>query len=54
MKLTEVELYDVVGGATVTSTFINAASRFITTIFTLGQTVGSAIRRSIARKVCPC
>ncbi len=51
MKLNEVELYEVKGGA-ITATFLNAVSRAVSTILTLGQTVGTAIRRIYSKNYC--
>ena len=49
--LTEEELLRVTGGG-ISATLLNSVSRFIGTIFELGQTVGSAIRRLASKKIC--
>lgn len=51
MKLNEVELYQVQGGA-ITSTFLNSVARLITTVLDLGRTVGSSIRRIYSKNYC--
>lgn len=49
--LTNEELVLVRGGG-ITATLLNSLSRYMDTIFGLGQTVGSSIRRLISKKVC--
>ena len=51
-ELRKEELLDVVGGATISATLINAVTRAVTTIIDLGKTLGSAIRRAISGTVC--
>lgn len=50
--LSNEELLNVKGGSLITSTFLNSMSRFISTIFELGQSIGSSLRRSAAKKFC--
>ena len=52
MKISEEELYLIVGGG-IGATFLNALSRFTTTIYAMGQSIGSSIRRAKDGKVCP-
>ena len=40
------------GGFSLTVTFFNAISRYITTVRGLGETIGSSIRRIIKRSYC--
>ena len=49
--LTSEELVLVRGGG-ITATLLNSISRFMDTVFSLGQTVGSSIRRLVSGKVC--
>ena len=49
--LTSEELILVRGGG-ISATLLNSVSRFIGTIFELGQTVGSALRRITSKKIC--
>jgi len=49
--LTNEELALVRGGG-ITATLLNSVSRLVDTIFNLGQTVGSTIRRLISNNVC--
>ncbi len=51
MKLNEVELYEMKGGA-ITATFFNSIARLINTVLDLGRTVGSSIRRIVTRNYC--
>lgn len=47
------ELKTIYGGAVNLSvTFFNAISRYIVTIKSLGETIGSSIRRIFKRKYC--
>ena len=41
-----------VRGGGITATFLNSVSRLMDTLFNLGQTVGSSMRRLISKKVC--
>lgn len=47
------ELKQVYGGAfSFTTTFFNSISRYITTVKSLGESIGSSIKRLIKRKYC--
>ncbi len=47
------ELKNIYGGSfSLTTSFFNAISRYITTIKGLGETVGSSIRRILNRSYC--
>ena len=51
--LDNIQLQTIKGGATaVTSAVLNALMRTISTMFTLGQAVGSAIRRAYGKNYC--
>ncbi len=55
MEIEKYELYEIVGGGSfANSSFLNAISRFLSTALSIGQTVGSTIRRIIDKKVCKC
>ena len=47
------ELLNTIGGG-VTGTLINAFNGIVKTIYTFGQTFGSAMRRLTTKKVCSC
>ncbi len=51
MKLKEIELYELKGGA-ITSNLLNSVARLITTVLELGRTVGSSIRRIYNKNYC--
>lgn len=51
MVLSENELIEVTGGG-VSASLLNALSRAITTSLSLGQIIGSAIRRVFSKKYC--
>ena len=51
--LTNEEMLNVKGGAlNLTATLLNSFSRFISTVFELGQAIGSALRRTKEKKIC--
>ena len=52
MELKKEELFSITGGA-VTAAFLNAIARGISTIFDLGRSVGTAIRRIGNGSICP-
>ncbi len=51
MKLKEIELYEIKGGA-VSATLLNSMARIISTVLELGRTVGSSIRRIYSKNYC--
>lgn len=51
-KLKREEMLLVRGGTALTSAMLNALMRTLSTMFTLGQAVGSAIRRTISGGYC--
>lgn len=53
MQLSEKELLSVVGGISITGTFINAIAKGINAIIDLGRSFGTAIRRVSANNLCP-
>ena len=44
-------LIEVKGGG-ISATLLNSLSRFMDTLYSLGQTVGSTLRRLVSKKVC--
>lgn len=50
--MTEQELYNVVGGASISASLINALSRGIDTIYNLGRAFGTALNMLIKGKRC--
>ena len=52
-ELNNKELMNIEGGAGLTASFLNAASRAVSTIMDLGRNLGSAIRRTINGNICP-
>lgn len=54
VELTNKELLNIDGGASwFTASFLNAASRALSTLMDLGRSLGTAIRRAINGSVCP-
>lgn len=52
MKLTKEQLIKIQGGGWLTGTILNAVIKGVGTIFELGKSLGSAIRRISAGSVC--
>lgn len=50
--LSDDQLMSVKGGAGLNSSMLNALIRTVSTLFTLGQAVGSAIKRGTTRRYC--
>lgn len=51
-KLKKEELLEVKGGAGFSSTLLNAMMRTVSVMFSIGQAVGSAIRRAVNGSYC--
>lgn len=51
-KLNNNQLIAIKGGAGLNSSMLNALIRTVSTLFSLGQAVGSAIRRGTNRRYC--
>lgn len=51
-KMNQKEMVQVKGGAGVSSAMINAIMRTVSVLFSIGQSVGSAIRRTVNGKYC--
>ncbi len=52
MELKQKQMTEITGGA-ITSSWINAISKAINTVYNLGKYVGSAIRRFVTKTYCP-
>ncbi|MBQ8219218.1 MAG: hypothetical protein IJZ79_05640 [Bacilli bacterium] len=52
MELKEKELLEIQGGG-ITSAWLNAISKAVTTLYDLGKATGSALRRIISGATCP-
>lgn len=52
-KIKEAELKNIIGGFTFSAAFLSAISRGVSTVFEIGRSFGSALRRSLAGKICP-
>lgn len=51
-KLNNEQLNSIQGGASFSSAALNAVIRTVSTLFSIGQAVGSAIRRAGSRNYC--
>ncbi len=52
-RLTEDELEKIVGGATISGTLINSFSTVLKTIYSLGKSLGTSLRRMSSNNLCP-
>ena len=52
-KLNNTELLAIIGGASITGTLINAATSAAKFIYSMGQALGSSLRRISGRTLCP-
>lgn len=52
MELKETKMYEIDGGTSITSAWINAISKAVNTLYELGKQTGSAIRRFIKGSYC--
>ena len=52
MILKKEESIEYVGGGALTASLVNAASTLIKTLYSIGQNLGSTIRRCITRQNC--
>ena len=46
------EMYNIVGGAAIGSSLINAITKAVNTIYTIGQSIGSSLRRVVSGSYC--
>lgn len=51
-KLKKEEMLTIKGGAGLTSAMLNALMRTVSVMFSIGQAVGSAIRRATGKNYC--
>jgi len=51
-KLEKNEMLNIHGGANLSSAVLNALMRTVSVMFSLGQAVGSAIRRTVGKNYC--
>ena len=51
-RLTEDELEKIVGGATISGTLINSFSTVLKTIYSLGKSLGTSLRRMSSNNLC--
>ncbi|MDD4547899.1 MAG: hypothetical protein PHI05_04080 [Bacilli bacterium] len=51
--LNKEELLKIEGGISISGTFINSIARGINVLLELGRSLGTSIRRSISKTLCP-
>ena len=52
MEITKIEELATVQGGGITSSLINSINKMVSTVFSLGQAFGSALRRTYTRSYC--
>ena len=50
--MTDKELYEISGGASISASLLNSLARGIDTIYNLGRAFGTAIQMIVSRKIC--
>ena len=53
MKINNNELSEIYGGLSLSATLFSSVSSLLGRVFSIGQSVGSSIRRISAHKMCP-
>ena len=54
MKIEKNELEMIIGGASFSGAIINAITGLAKYVYSLGQSLGSSLRRLVSGKVCSC
>ena len=52
-QLENKELLEIIGGASITGTIINAATTAARFVYSIGQSLGSSLRRISGKTLCP-
>ncbi len=52
MKLTNLELYNTIGGVSFSASLLNAISRLIETTYNIGKSVGTTFKTIFGKKYC--
>ena len=52
IELNNQQLFCIKGGARSTRSMLNALVRTVSTLFSIGQAVGSALRRAVSKNYC--
>lgn len=52
VKINEKEMFNVIGGATIGYSLINAITKAVQTVYSIGQSIGSSLRRVVNGKYC--
>ena len=53
MKINDIEIVKINGGGTITGSLIQYLTKFISTVYEIGQDLGGAIRRIASSNTCP-
>lgn len=51
-ELSNKEMLNVEGGGSITGSMLNAVYKIIDTIYSIGESLGSYIRRAVEKKMC--
>ncbi len=52
MKLDNISMHKINGGTSLSASMIEGISRLFTTVFSIGQSIGSAVRRLYSKDLC--
>lgn len=52
MKLTNRELINIIGGASISGALINALARGLNVVLEIGRSLGTAITRLVTKRTC--
>ena len=52
LKITDSEMVNVIGGATIGYSLINAITKAVQTVYSIGQSIGSSLRRVVNGQYC--
>ena len=51
-KLNNKEMLNIIGGGSITGSMLNAIYKIIDTVYSIGESLGSYIRRAVEKKMC--
>lgn len=53
MEIPKKQMKNIIGGTSITSSWLNAISKAVNTLYELGKQTGSSLRRIIKNSYCP-
>lgn len=52
LKINDNEMLNIIGGASIGYSLINAITKAVNTVYSIGQSIGSSLRRVMSGKYC--